>query len=95
MFTTHCVCSFCRDSMATFDNLWETFPDENCVLTNRELLVEVRRKTHNKQARFTSVFTVLTLGCTCHWNLLLKKIYINLFFTQHHFTFIYHFHHHQ
>ncbi|XP_070779114.1 ral guanine nucleotide dissociation stimulator-like 1 [Enoplosus armatus] len=29
-----------RDSMATFDNLWETFPDENCVLTNRELLVE-------------------------------------------------------
>jgi len=30
--------------MATFDNLWETFPDENCVLTNREILVEVRRK---------------------------------------------------
>ncbi|XP_034396153.1 ral guanine nucleotide dissociation stimulator-like 1 isoform X2 [Cyclopterus lumpus] len=29
-----------RDSMATFDNLWETFPDENCVLTNREILVE-------------------------------------------------------
>nr|XP_046271726.1 ral guanine nucleotide dissociation stimulator-like 1 isoform X2 [Scatophagus argus] len=29
-----------RDSMAVFDNLWETFPDENCVLTNRELLVE-------------------------------------------------------
>uniref|UniRef100_A0A3P8TK90 Ral guanine nucleotide dissociation stimulator-like 1 n=1 Tax=Amphiprion percula TaxID=161767 RepID=A0A3P8TK90_AMPPE len=29
-----------RDSMATFDNLCETFPDENCVLTNRELLVE-------------------------------------------------------
>ncbi|XP_068193722.1 ral guanine nucleotide dissociation stimulator-like 1 [Antennarius striatus] len=29
-----------RDSMATFDNLLETFPDENCVLTNRELLVE-------------------------------------------------------
>ncbi|KAK5856716.1 hypothetical protein PBY51_008293 [Eleginops maclovinus] len=29
-----------RDSMATFDNLWETFPDENCVLTNRELLLE-------------------------------------------------------
>uniref|UniRef100_A0A8D0AKU6 Ras-GEF domain-containing protein n=1 Tax=Sander lucioperca TaxID=283035 RepID=A0A8D0AKU6_SANLU len=33
-----------RQSMATFDNLWETFPDENCVLTNRELLLEVRRK---------------------------------------------------
>ncbi|XP_022603693.1 ral guanine nucleotide dissociation stimulator-like 1 [Seriola dumerili] len=29
-----------RDSMATFNNLCETFPDENCVLTNRELLVE-------------------------------------------------------
>lgn len=29
-----------RDSMATFENLCETFPDENCVLTNRELLVE-------------------------------------------------------
>ncbi|KAM8843879.1 ral guanine nucleotide dissociation stimulator-like 1 [Spinachia spinachia] len=29
-----------RDSVAMFDNLWETFPDENCVLTNRELLVE-------------------------------------------------------
>ncbi|KAM4531866.1 ral guanine nucleotide dissociation stimulator-like 1 [Odontesthes bonariensis] len=29
-----------RDSMATFDTLLETFPDENCVLTNRELLVE-------------------------------------------------------
>lgn len=29
--------------MSTFDALWETFPDENCVLTNRELLLEVRR----------------------------------------------------
>ncbi|XP_018554207.1 ral guanine nucleotide dissociation stimulator-like 1 [Lates calcarifer] len=29
-----------RDSMTTFDNLCETFPDENCVLTNRELLGE-------------------------------------------------------
>ncbi|GAA6215452.1 ral guanine nucleotide dissociation stimulator-like 1 [Lates japonicus] len=29
-----------RDSMTTFDNLYETFPDENCVLTNRELLGE-------------------------------------------------------
>ncbi|XP_051240688.1 ral guanine nucleotide dissociation stimulator-like 1 isoform X1 [Dicentrarchus labrax] len=28
------------DSIATFDNLWETFPDENCVLTSREILVE-------------------------------------------------------
>ncbi|XP_029945414.1 ral guanine nucleotide dissociation stimulator-like 1 [Salarias fasciatus] len=29
-----------RESMAAFENLWETFPDENCVLTNKELLVE-------------------------------------------------------
>ncbi|XP_041832945.1 ral guanine nucleotide dissociation stimulator-like [Melanotaenia boesemani] len=29
-----------RDSMTTFDNLCETFPDENCVLANRGLLVE-------------------------------------------------------
>ncbi|KAM9780544.1 ral guanine nucleotide dissociation stimulator-like 1 [Neosynchiropus ocellatus] len=29
-----------RDSIAAFDGLWETFPDENCVLTSRELLVE-------------------------------------------------------
>ncbi|XP_040917561.1 ral guanine nucleotide dissociation stimulator-like 1 [Toxotes jaculatrix] len=29
-----------RDSMASFNNLCETFPDENCVLTNRELLGE-------------------------------------------------------
>uniref|UniRef100_A0A1A8MPB3 Ral guanine nucleotide dissociation stimulator-like 3 n=1 Tax=Nothobranchius pienaari TaxID=704102 RepID=A0A1A8MPB3_9TELE len=28
----------CRDSTATFQNLWETFSDENCVLTNKELL---------------------------------------------------------
>lgn len=32
----------CRDSLATFDNLGEIFPDENYVLTNSELLVEVR-----------------------------------------------------
>lgn len=43
ILTAYCLLSFCRDSMAMFDNLWETFPDENCVLTNRELLVEVRR----------------------------------------------------
>ncbi|KAJ8345149.1 hypothetical protein SKAU_G00293420 [Synaphobranchus kaupii] len=30
----------CRDSMTTFDHLCETFPDENCVLTSREILVE-------------------------------------------------------
>lgn len=44
-YLLHVVCaSFCRDSMATFENLSETFPDESCVLTNRELLVEVRQK---------------------------------------------------
>uniref|UniRef100_A0A8C7QP39 Ras-GEF domain-containing protein n=1 Tax=Oncorhynchus mykiss TaxID=8022 RepID=A0A8C7QP39_ONCMY len=30
----------CRDSVAIFDNLCETFPDENCVLSNREISVE-------------------------------------------------------
>lgn len=29
-----------RESMATFDQLCETFPDENCVLTSREILEE-------------------------------------------------------
>ncbi|XP_040041734.2 ral guanine nucleotide dissociation stimulator-like 1 isoform X1 [Gasterosteus aculeatus] len=29
-----------RESMNTFDHLSETFPNENCVLTNREILVE-------------------------------------------------------
>ncbi|XP_066498139.1 ral guanine nucleotide dissociation stimulator-like 1 isoform X2 [Hoplias malabaricus] len=29
-----------RESLSIFDNLCETFPDENCVLTNREILVE-------------------------------------------------------
>lgn len=28
--------------MAIFEQLCETFPDENCVLTSREILVEVR-----------------------------------------------------
>ena len=30
-----------RESMAAFELLCETFPDENCVLTNREILLEV------------------------------------------------------
>ncbi|XP_068585095.1 ral guanine nucleotide dissociation stimulator-like 1 isoform X2 [Cebidichthys violaceus] len=29
-----------RESMNTFDHLSETFPDENCVLTSREILLE-------------------------------------------------------
>ncbi|KAG9338749.1 hypothetical protein JZ751_025185 [Albula glossodonta] len=29
-----------RECMATFDNLCETFPNENCVLTSKEILVE-------------------------------------------------------
>ncbi|XP_060757538.1 ral guanine nucleotide dissociation stimulator-like 1 isoform X2 [Neoarius graeffei] len=29
-----------RESMSTFENLYETFPDENCVLTSREILEE-------------------------------------------------------
>lgn len=34
------ICNF-RESMAAFDLLCDTFPDENCVLVNREILVEV------------------------------------------------------
>lgn len=30
-----------RESMAVFNHLCETFPDENCVLTSREILAEV------------------------------------------------------
>ncbi|XP_031419656.1 LOW QUALITY PROTEIN: ral guanine nucleotide dissociation stimulator-like 1 [Clupea harengus] len=30
-----------RESLEAFDQLCETFPDENCVLTSREILVEV------------------------------------------------------
>ncbi|XP_018594245.1 ral guanine nucleotide dissociation stimulator-like 1 [Scleropages formosus] len=30
----------CRESVATFDNLCETFPDENCVLASGQILVE-------------------------------------------------------
>lgn len=47
-----------RDSMATFDNLWETFPDENCVLTNRELLVE-----DGSQANVDNVSPKLSKKC--------------------------------
>lgn len=34
-----------RESVAVFDQLCQTFPDENCVLTSREILTEVR--THH------------------------------------------------
>ncbi|XP_008413579.1 ral guanine nucleotide dissociation stimulator-like 1 [Poecilia reticulata] len=47
-----------RDSMATFDNLWETLPDENCVLTNRELLVE-----DGSQANVDNVSPKLSKKC--------------------------------
>lgn len=33
-----------RESTATFDQLCQTFPDENCVLSSREILEEVRVK---------------------------------------------------
>lgn len=36
-----------RESMNTFDHLSETFPNENCVLTNREILVEVTACVHD------------------------------------------------
>lgn len=31
-----------RESVAIFDQLCQTFPDENCVLSSREILIEVR-----------------------------------------------------
>ncbi|KAM7393750.1 hypothetical protein PAMP_020599 [Pampus punctatissimus] len=34
-----------RENMSTFDQLCETFPDENCVLTSREILVEDGNQT--------------------------------------------------
>lgn len=35
--------------MATFDQLCQTFPDENCVLSSREILEEVRiNQTRNR-----------------------------------------------
>lgn len=36
-----------RESTATFDNLCETFPDENCVLASREILVEDGTHPHS------------------------------------------------
>ncbi|XP_029997932.1 ral guanine nucleotide dissociation stimulator-like 1 isoform X2 [Sphaeramia orbicularis] len=47
-----------RDSMAVFDNLWETFPDENCVLTNKEL-VEV----DGRQAALDSISPKISKRC--------------------------------
>lgn len=31
-----------RESVAIFDQLCQMFPDENCVLSSREILIEVR-----------------------------------------------------
>ncbi|XP_037648389.1 ral guanine nucleotide dissociation stimulator-like 1 isoform X1 [Sebastes umbrosus] len=50
-----------RDSMATFDNLSETFPDENCVLTNRELLVE-----DGGQATVDNISPKISKRCPIH-----------------------------
>uniref|UniRef100_A0A672PZB4 Ral guanine nucleotide dissociation stimulator-like 1 n=1 Tax=Sinocyclocheilus grahami TaxID=75366 RepID=A0A672PZB4_SINGR len=33
-----------REAMSVFENLCETFPDENCVLTSREIFVDVSRQ---------------------------------------------------
>lgn len=46
---------FFRDSVEIFDNLCETFPDENCVLSNREISVEVWIK-YIKENDLTSFF---------------------------------------
>lgn len=56
----HCLC---RDNVAAFDNLCETFPDENCVLANREFLMEVRLKLLTYALVFALVLVHLDL---CH-----------------------------
>lgn len=43
--------------MAAFDQLCETFPDENCVLTSREILVEVTAFSFSLFTYFTKSIT--------------------------------------
>lgn len=62
----HCLC---RDNVAAFDNLCATFPDENCVLTNREFLMEVRLKLLTYALVFALVLVHLDL---CHVESLLQ-----------------------
>lgn len=38
-----------RESAAAFDQLCQTFPDENCVLTSREILIEVSMRHPDKR----------------------------------------------
>uniref|UniRef100_A0A673FMR5 Ras-GEF domain-containing protein n=1 Tax=Sinocyclocheilus rhinocerous TaxID=307959 RepID=A0A673FMR5_9TELE len=45
-----------REAMSVFENLCETFPDENCVLTSREIFVDVSRQ-------HISVILVLFIYC--------------------------------
>lgn len=62
----HCLC---RDNVAAFDNLCATFPDENCVLTNREFLMEVRLKLLTYALVFALVLVHLD---SCHVESLLQ-----------------------
>uniref|UniRef100_A0A8C9YC06 Ral guanine nucleotide dissociation stimulator-like 3a n=1 Tax=Sander lucioperca TaxID=283035 RepID=A0A8C9YC06_SANLU len=50
-----------RESMATFDLLCEIFPDENCVLTSREILVEVTIFSSGVVPYLGTYLTVLTM----------------------------------
>lgn len=47
--------------MATFQHLWETFPDENCVLRNRELLLLLEASSWRRH----SLMVGLIFGETC------------------------------
>ncbi|KAG7279687.1 hypothetical protein CRUP_011619 [Coryphaenoides rupestris] len=42
-----------RDNMAIFDNLWETFPDENCVLASQEILEDGGQPVDNLSPRMS------------------------------------------
>lgn len=51
-----------RESAAIFDQLCQTFPDENCVLTSREILIEVRIN-HLDQGLLVLKHYRITNGC--------------------------------
>lgn len=38
-----------RESAAIFDQLCQTFPDENCALSSREILTEVRLRRRDQR----------------------------------------------
>lgn len=41
------ICMFFRESMASFEHLCTTFPEDNCMVTGREILTEVNTALTN------------------------------------------------